>query len=190
MENQRKFKQSILGVGLATALLLMLPLIAMQFTNEVDWSPFDFMVMGALLFGTGVSFVVVISFATNLIHKAAIAMAVGSTFFLIWANLAVGLIGGGPNLGNLMYLGVIAVIIIGSIRVGFSASGMEKVMYLTAGTLVLVAAIALITGMDQYPGSSVNEIIGVNGMFALLFAIAGSLFHYAGRVPSTEKSKA
>ena len=33
--------------------LLLIPLIAMQFTNQVNWSPLDFLVMGILLIGTG-----------------------------------------------------------------------------------------------------------------------------------------
>ena len=31
------------------AVLLLLPAIAMQFTSEIDWSPSDFIVMGALI---------------------------------------------------------------------------------------------------------------------------------------------
>lgn len=37
----------------ASSALLMIPLFAMQFTNEVDWSIGDFLIMGILLFGTG-----------------------------------------------------------------------------------------------------------------------------------------
>jgi predicted Na+-dependent transporter len=33
------------------AFLLLLPLIAMQFTNEVNWDETDFVVFGAMLFG-------------------------------------------------------------------------------------------------------------------------------------------
>ena len=34
-------------------ILLLVPLIAMQFTEEVNWSVFDFMIMGTLLFALG-----------------------------------------------------------------------------------------------------------------------------------------
>jgi hypothetical protein len=40
-------------VALATAFILLVPLVAMQFTDEVDWGLADFVVAGALLGGTG-----------------------------------------------------------------------------------------------------------------------------------------
>ena len=40
---------------LAAAGLLMVPLVAMRFTSEVNWSVFDFIVAGVLLFGTGLA---------------------------------------------------------------------------------------------------------------------------------------
>jgi hypothetical protein len=40
-------------VALATACILLVPLVAMQFTDEVDWGLADFVVAGALLGGTG-----------------------------------------------------------------------------------------------------------------------------------------
>ena len=49
----------------AVAILLLIPFIAMQFTNEVNWSVFDFLVMGVLLTGVGVLFDVVLRIVTN-----------------------------------------------------------------------------------------------------------------------------
>lgn len=186
MENQKKITRSLLLVALATLLLLSIPLIAMQFTNEVDWSFADFIIMGLLIFGTGSSYVLITRFATNLIYRAAIAQVLGTTLFMIWANLAVGLIGSGPNAGNLLYMGVITVVIVGSIRARFSAVGMERAMYMTSFSLVLVAVIGLLTNMDEYPGSSIKEIIAINAFFAILYAVAGSLFHFA-TPPAPEK---
>src|ERR1041385_1445087 len=50
---RRSIRRQMLYVALATASMLMVPLVAMQFTGEVNWSTGDFIVMGVLLFGTG-----------------------------------------------------------------------------------------------------------------------------------------
>lgn len=188
MKNQTTFSQSVLRVALVTVLILMVPMVAMQFTSEVDWGIFDFIVMGALIFGTGFLYVLVTRSAINIAYKVAMGLALGTTLFMTWANLGVGLIGSGSHWGNFMYMGVAAVVLIGSIRSRFTVTGMERAMYTTAITLVLVAVIALVSNMDEYPGSSVNEIIGVNGFFAILYAVAGSLFRYAGQEQSAAKS--
>src|SRR5689334_22388920 len=44
-------------IALATAAILAIPLIAMQFTSDVDWGPLDFTIIGVLLFGMGSLFV-------------------------------------------------------------------------------------------------------------------------------------
>ena len=191
MKNQSTLKKSILRIALvATVIILLVPFVAMQFTNEVDWSASDFIIMGALVFGTGLAYVLISRFSSDTAYKTAIGLAIGSTFFMVWANLAVGLIGAGPNPGNLMYMGVVAVVVIGSILSRFSPGGMERVMYSTALSLALVAAIALFANMHQYPESSVTEILGVNGFFAILFAVAGVLFRRVaqGNSPAPGKS--
>jgi len=191
MKTQTNFSKSILRVALVTTLVLMVPLVAMQFTSEVNWSIGDFVAMGVLIFSTGMSFVLATRHATNLAYKIAIAFSIGSIFFLIWANLAVGLIGGGPNPGNLMYIVVVAIAITGTILSRFTPGGMERAMYAVAFAIVLVAIIALLTNMSQYPGSSAVEIIGVNTFFITLFAISGLLYRYVAMEQSqqTEESK-
>lgn len=173
-----KFPQSIFGVVLITVLLLMVPLVAMQFTNEVNWSISDFIIMGILLFSTGLAYVLLTQYSPGLINRAAFGSAIGSTFLLIWVNLAVGLIGGGPNPANLMYIGVVAVVLISTFVGRFTTKGMERSMFVTSFSVVLVGIIQLLTGMQHYPGASVVEIIGVNSFFVLLFAVSGLLFRY------------
>lgn len=189
METQTSIKKGLLGVVIGTAFLLSIPFIAMQFTSEVNWSAGDFIIMGALLFIIGASYVVATRYIKDFVNRIAIAVALGSTLLLVWANLAVGLIGGGAHAGNLMYMGVVAVGVIGTIIFRFSTTGMERTLYAMAISLVLVAVIALLSGMQDYPGSSVMEIIAVNGFFAILFAFAGSLFRYAARHQSQQKAE-
>lgn len=175
---QKSLSRSIIWVAFTTALLLCVPLIAMQFTTEVNWSVSDFVIAGILIFVTGLSYVLLTRSSVNILNRLAVAFAIGSTFFLIWANLAVGLIGSGPNPANFMYTGVVAIVIFGTFLFRFSAKGMERVMFAAAISLVLFGVIQLLTKMYEYPGSSVAEIIGVNTFFATLFAVCGLLFRY------------
>ena len=41
---------------LAVAFVLMVPLVAMQFTNQVVWDLVDFTIAGVLLFGVGLMY--------------------------------------------------------------------------------------------------------------------------------------
>ena len=75
------------------ASLLLIPFIAMQFTNEVNWSVFDFLVMGVLLTGVGVLFDVVLRKVTNKNNRIAIITIIIIAFLLVWAELAVGIFG-------------------------------------------------------------------------------------------------
>jgi hypothetical protein len=77
-------------IALATGLLLLIPLVAMQFSSGVNWTAFDFVVMGALLFFTGSLFVLA---ARRLERKywLAVGFVVGLAFLYLWAELAVGI---------------------------------------------------------------------------------------------------
>lgn len=178
MNAQLNLSKPLLIVALVTGIILLIPLIAMQYTTEVNWSLGDFILMGALIFGTGSAFVIFTAYSDNYIYKIAMIAAVASTFLLVWVNLAVGLIGGGANAGNLMYAAVILVGLVGTYLSRFSARGMERTMFAMAFTFVLIAAIALLANMQEYPGSSVLEIIGVNAFFGTLFTVAGMLFRF------------
>jgi hypothetical protein len=46
--------RSAARVAVVTTAVLLVPLVAMQFTSEVDWSPFDFAFAAILLAGSGV----------------------------------------------------------------------------------------------------------------------------------------
>lgn len=179
MKTSGNLFKKIAVLALATTFLLLIPLVAMQFTREVNWDLTDFIIMGVLIFGTGLVYILVTEKANNIVYRIAAGMALAAAFLLIWANLAVGLIGAGPNPGNLMYIGVLAVGIIGTIMANFKPLGMQRAMFAMVLSLVLLIVIALSVGMQHYHGSSVIEILAVNGFFIVLFTLSALLFRYA-----------
>ena len=73
--------------------LLMVPLIAMQFTTEVNWTWFDFVVAGILLYGTGLLCELVLRKVKDTGRRFLIIGIVLVVLFLVWAELAVGIFG-------------------------------------------------------------------------------------------------
>jgi len=88
MKNKR-----VILIFSAIAILLLIPLIAMQFTHEVDWGIADFVIMGILLSVTGISCELILRKVKNIKTRIFLCGAILLIFFLIWAELAVGVFG-------------------------------------------------------------------------------------------------
>jgi len=73
------------------ALLLFIPLIAMQFTSQVNWNILDFIVAAILLLSTGLAYNFVFKKVKNTKSRIVICLAILVFLFLIWAELAVGI---------------------------------------------------------------------------------------------------
>lgn len=73
--------------------LLLIPLIAMQFTDEVKWDGSDFLVMGILLTGTGLVCEFILRTVTKRANRIILCLAVVFVLVLIWMELAVGIFG-------------------------------------------------------------------------------------------------
>lgn len=183
MNTDLKIYKPTAGLAIATGLLLLIPLIAMQFSDEVVWTLSDFILAGALIFGTGFTYILITrvlapKMGDNILYRVAIGFALFTGFFLIWINGAVGIIGSEDNPVNILYFGVIAVGIIGAFIARFRPKGMVYTMFAMAIAQALIATITLVGGFYQSPPSTVFHIIGVNGFFVMLFIIAGLLFWY------------
>lgn len=76
-------------IALATGLILLIPLIAMQFSSEASWTLLDFVTAGVLLFGAGTMFVLAARVVPK--HRVAIGIVIVLAVIYIWAELAVGI---------------------------------------------------------------------------------------------------
>ena len=83
----------LLIIVLIGGTLLLIPFIAMQFDTGVDWKALDFLIMGVLLLGTGLLIDLVLRKISTTKNRIIICGIVLAVFFLIWAELAVGVFG-------------------------------------------------------------------------------------------------
>ena len=78
---------------LSPLLLLLIPLFGSPFSNQVNWSLFDFIVMGFLLGLTGLSIHFIIEKLRNKTFKIVTIIFALIIFLMIWVELAVGVFG-------------------------------------------------------------------------------------------------
>ena len=155
------------------AALLSLPAIAMAFFPEagVNWTGSDFVVMGVLLTLACVAVEIGARLADNLPYLAGVIFAVGTGFVTVWVNLAVGMIRSEDNTENLVFLGVLALALVGSLVVRFKARGMVKVMLATGALQAAIGIAVFATGLDEL------YIASLIAGFALPWLLSAGMFH-------------
>lgn len=161
----------------AAASLLMLPLVAMQFTPEVQWTLSDFVLFGVMLSAGCGTVELAARGSGSLAYRLGVGVAVIATFLLIWFNLAVGIIGSEDNPANLMFSAVLAVAVLGAVVVWFDPAGLVRVMIVAALTQIGVGVIAIALGT----ATTADPIVPLTIFFTVLWLLSAGLFHKASR---------
>ena len=159
--------------GIAAALWLA-PLVAMQFTREVDWDVGDFIVFGVMLLLALGAYEIGTRLSTNPSYRAGVAVAAVGGFLLVWSNLAVGIIGDGDNLANYGFFGVLLVGMVGALLCWFRAAGMARALHATAAANLVLSVVCLVAGWDLR-GAMVSLV------FVLFWLASAGLFQKAAR---------
>jgi hypothetical protein len=176
-------QRSVIRAAIAAGVLLLVPLIAMQFTDEVRWSIADFVIAGAVLFGAGFVFDLLLSSQAPILYRVAFGIALFATFLLLWANLAVGVVGGEERNVNLVYPGIVVLGIAGAFMARLRSRGMAFAAMFVAAALVVMAGIVIALGLGQ-PESSTQEVVMIHGFFAAMYAASAWLFARAAARPA------
>lgn len=92
-------EKRILIIFIVIAILLLIPFIAMQFTDEVAWDSSDFAIMALLLISTGLLCEIIMRNVKTTKNRIILCGVLLLVFFLVWAELAVGVFGT-PFAGN------------------------------------------------------------------------------------------
>ncbi len=170
--------KNIIRIAVIVGLILLIPLTAMQFTEEVNWDLFDFVLMGAVLFGIGFAYELIARKSEKTMYRIAFGIGLVGAFLLFWVNGAVGIIGNEGQSVNLMYGVVFVVGLSGSLIARFKPRGMARTLFAAALTQILVPVIVLIV----WPPPIISWAPGVFGVFvlsaffAMLFVVSALLF--------------
>jgi hypothetical protein len=84
-------RRPLLAVAGATALILLVPAVAMQYTSEVDWGAGVFVVAAGLLLVTGTAMVLVARHVNGAARRIGAIAMLAAVFLFVWAELAVGI---------------------------------------------------------------------------------------------------
>lgn len=121
-------------------------------------------------------------------YRAGLGLAVLTALFMLWLIPAVGIIGVEGDPFDLLYLGVLALGLGGAVATRLRADGMRRSMLTMVAALAVIAAVALVAGKQHAPATSVLEVLGLNGMFAVMFATAAWLLRPAAQDRSDERT--
>ncbi|WP_445383085.1 hypothetical protein [Robiginitalea sp. IMCC43444] len=158
---------------------LSIPLLAMQFTEEVQWSVSDFLIMGGVLALMAFAYEFISRKSKHRLFRIACTIGLAGAFLLFWVNAAVGIIGSENQDVNLLFAGVLLIGLSGAAISGLKPLGMRNTLYAMAAAQMLIPVI----GLMIWPPSEISwspGILGVfvfSGFFAFLFAVSGRLFH-------------
>jgi hypothetical protein len=111
-------------------------------------------------------------------YRMGLGAAGASAFFLLWVAAGIGIIGADGDRANMMYLGVLGVGIIGALIARFRPLGMARTLVAMAVAHAVVGLIALVAQLGE-PHSGPLEILGLTGIFIVLFAGSAWLFRQA-----------
>ena len=78
-------------IPLACLSLLLIPMATMLISDEINWSIFDFLAMGVLLFSFGIAINLILKNTTNSKIRIIFFSVLILIFSLIWIELAVGI---------------------------------------------------------------------------------------------------
>jgi hypothetical protein len=156
----------------------MAPALAMVFTDEVNWSPFDFAIFGTLLLAAVASFELLTRHSLQTSYRLAASLAVLAAFVTVWVNLAIGIVGHESQPINLLFFAVLAVGVAGACLARFEASGMGAAMLITAIAQMIAGVIVWASGLGV---AQLDILAKFSAGMVVIWAVSAGLFFRAAR---------
>jgi len=162
---------------------MQIPLLGSHFVDGWNWSSGDFVLVGTLLFGIGLTYELVTRNRDAIAYRAAVGIAIAAAFLLAWVNVVQM---ADVTHAAVMYFAVPIVGGIGAAVARLQPKGMARALFATALAQALVLAVGLIILNTRNPQVSswtppALRGFGLNAFFLMLFVGSALLFRKAGR---------
>ena len=119
-------------------------------------------------------------------YRLGLALTVATALALVVLSGALGVLGAGE--ADRVYVVVLAVLLLGTAAARLRPAPMAVALLATAGTTVVVTAVALLAELPS-PDASVVDIVGITAMFAAGFAVAAWLFRRGAAPLSADRAR-
>lgn len=150
------------------ALILLTLWSIMRITGQGDWTAFDYVVAALLLGSVCAGVELAMHLSTSWAYRLAAIMTVGGGFLMVWANLAVGIIGNEGNPQNLIFYAVLLIGLTGALYTRFDPKGLKWTLRTMAAAQLAVFLIAASLDWALLPVFTI--------FYFALWLIAGELF--------------
>lgn len=155
------------------ALTLLTLWLVMRLTGQGNWTAFDFVIAALLLASVCAGIELAMRLSTTWTYRLAALMTVGGGFLLVWANLAVGIIGNEGNPQNLIFYSVLLIGLAGALYTRFDPNGLKWTLRTMAAAQLAVFLLATFLGWALLPVFTI--------FYFALWLIAGELFGKSAR---------
>ena len=152
---------------------LLTPWVLMQVGSPVEWTAFDFAVFGTLLLALCLGLELAMRLSMRWSYRIAATMTVVGGFFMVWANLAVGIIGNEEDPRNLLFYAILLLGLAGALFSRFDARGL---MWTLRGMAVAQLLVFVIAATFDWALLPVFTIV-----YFAWWLVAGELFKKASR---------
>jgi hypothetical protein len=157
------------------ALILLTLWSVMRLTGQGNWTAFDFVVAALLLASVCTGLELAMRLSATWTYRLAAIMTVGGGFLMVWAKLAVGIIGNEGNPQNLIFYSVLLIGLAGAIYTRFDPKGLKWTLRTMAAAQLAVFLLATSLGWALLPVFTI--------FYFALWLIAGELFGKSATAP-------
>lgn len=140
------------------------------------WDVYDVVVFAAMLAAAAIIYMLTARTTASSAYRWAVSVALIAAFLLVWVSAAVGIIGNAANDFNLVYVGVLALGIIGAVIARFQPAGMARACYAMACAQVLIGTVALVGELGAAAPAWPWDVLFLTAFFTALWLVSARLF--------------